>query len=217
MPRNGRRYRLVLYTFMLDRWWRFALGIGIALTLLVAGLGALPGALPKYHFLWVADWILWVAGGVGVVFILLGVFLILIRKSAYVQPFENHLRLATPFLRMNISYRRIRQASSVEMQRLFPIERYKGIKRRVLRPFANKTAILLDMNGWPMPHWILNLFLSPFFFPDRTSRLALLVPDWMEFSTDMESFRGVWLDSQRQTVNSPQSDLLHNILKSKKR
>jgi hypothetical protein len=217
MPRNGRRHRLILYTFMLDRWWRFALGIGIAFTLLVAWLGILPGALPKYHFLWVSDWVLWVAGGVGVAFILLGIFLILIRKSAYVQPFENHLLLATPILRMNISYRRIRQASSVEMQRIFPVEKYKGIKRRLLRPFAKKTAILLDLNGWPMPRWVLNLFLSPFFFPDRTARLAILVPDWMEFSTDMESFRGVWLDSQRQVTSSPQSDLLRNILKSRKR
>jgi len=147
----------------------------------------------------------------------MSLFLITIRKSAYVQPFPNHLRLVTPLLRMDIAYRRIRQATSVEMQRLFPIERSKGIKRSMLRHFAKNTAILLDMQGWPMPRWLLNLFLSPLFFPDKSSRLALLVPDWMAFSTDMESFRGTWLDSQRQPGASPQSDLLHSLSQPKRR
>jgi hypothetical protein len=211
MARNGYRHRLVLYTFMIDRWWKLTLGIGIALILLAAGLGGLPSVLPGYRFLWVDDMVLWVAGGAGAAAILLTFFLIAIRKSAYVQPFPTHLRLVTPFLRMNISYRRIRQASTSEIQRLFPVERSKGVRRRLLRKFATQTAIVLVMQGWPLPRWALGMFLSPFFFPDKSSRLALLVPDWMAFSTDMESFRGTWLDNQRQQAQSPQNQLFQNI------
>ncbi len=82
------------------------------------------------------------------------------------------------------------------MQHLFPVSRYKGLRQRLLRPLANETAIVLDLKGWPLPRWMLNLFLSPFFFPDKSARLALLVPKWMDFSMDMDNFRSNWIDSQ---------------------
>jgi hypothetical protein len=216
MPRSGHRHHLVLYTYMLNRWWKSIFGLGVVLLMLAAGLGGLPGILPQNHFLVVSDTALWVVGGTGAYAILLAFILIVIRKSAYVQPFDSYLRLATPFLHMNIGYRRIRKATSVDMQHLFHIERFKGWRRKLLLPLAGQTAIVLDMTGWPLPRWTLRLFLSPFFFPDNTPRLALLVPRWMEFSNEMESFRGAWLESQRQTSNTPQSDLLASISRSRR-
>lgn len=216
MPRSGRRYHLVLYAYMLNRWWKYLAWIGFFLLVLAGGLGWLPVALPQYHFLWISDSILWVVAGAGGYAILLAIFLITIRKLAYVQPFSSYLRLVTPFLRMNISYRRIRQASSVEMQRVFPLDRAKGFKRKLLAPLAGQTAIVLEMTGWPLPRWALGMFLSPFFFPDKTSRLALLVPKWMEFSTEMESFRGTWLESLRQPGGTSRSDLLTSLSRSKR-
>jgi hypothetical protein len=85
-----------------------------------------------------------------------------------------------------------------------------------MRPLAGQTAIVLEMHGWPLPRWVLNLFLSPFFFPDNTTRLALLVPQWMEFSLEMESFRSTWLDSQRVPDSTPQSALLASFSYSKR-
>ena len=38
MPRSGHRHHLVLYTYMLNRWWKAILGIGIVLLVLAAGL-----------------------------------------------------------------------------------------------------------------------------------------------------------------------------------
>jgi hypothetical protein len=216
MPRSGRRHCLVLYTYMLDRWWKSTLRIGILLLALAIALWFLPIQLPQYHFLWVSDLTLGLIAGAGAYAIILSVLLIFLRKSAYVQPFPAYLLLITPFLRLNISYRRILQASSVEMQHLFSFGRNKGLRKRLLRPLASQTAILLEMRGWPLPRWFLSLFLSPFFFPDRTPRMALLVPNWMDFSVDMENFRSTWLESLRQTGNSPQSDILASIKKAKK-
>jgi len=216
MPHNGHRHRLVLYTYMLKHWWKYTLWIGIILLALAAGLRILPPRLPQYHFLWESDMTLWAVAGAGGYAVLLSVFLIIISKSAYVQPIVTHLRLNTPFLRMNISYRRIRRASSVEMQHLFPIDRYKGWRRRLLRPLARQTAIVLEMDGWPLPRWVLSLFLSPFFFPDKTSRLALVVPMWMEFSMEMENFRSTWLDSLHEPDSNPQSALLASLSNSKR-
>jgi len=211
MPHIGRRHRLVLYTYTLNRWWRPILAIGLVLMILVAALAWLPSVVPQYTPLQVAGRILWLAGGVGAFAIFLAFFLVTIRKSAYVQPFEDHLRLVTPFLRMNISYRRIIQASSTEMGRLFPLEGLKGQKRAFILPISGLTAIVLELKGWLLPRWALNLFLSPFFFPDRTARLVLLVPDWIKFSTELDSFRSAWLDSIQHPDGTPQSDLLASL------
>ena len=215
MQKSGHRHVLVLYGHTLDRWWKFILAIGAVLLVLAGSLGGLPLLLPQAHFLWIPDWVLWVAGGVGGLTVLLAVLVRTLRKAAYVQPFETHLRLATPFLRMNISYRRMRQTGTAEFGRLFPLSNFKGRKRALLRPLIRETAIVLDLTGWPLPRSVLRFFLSPLFFPDRTPRLALLVPDWMDFSTEMESFRGTWQDSLRQAPSNPRGAALSSLSKKK--
>ncbi len=211
MPTSGRRHRLILYTYTLDRWWRMTLAIGIVLLALVAALTWLPSVLPQYTPSRVADWLIWLAGGVGVFAVVLAVLLAVIRWSAYVQPFDDHLRLATPFLRMDISYRRLIKASSAEMGQLFPPGGFRGLSRDYFRPLSMHTAIVLEMKGWPLSRGTLGLFLSPFFFPGKTSRLALLVPDWIQFSNELESYRSVWLDSLHHPASASQSDLIASL------
>jgi hypothetical protein len=215
MSRSGRRHRLILYTYMLNRWWRLTLGIGVVLLALVAALTGLPGIAPQLNIPAISDSILWLTGAVGAFSIFLTFFLIGIRKSAYVQPFDTHLRLITPFLRLNISYRRFRQTNTAEMRKLYPPEKYKGYNRQLLRRLAKNTAIVLDLNGWPIERWALGLFLSPFFFPDKSPRLALIVPDWISFSNEMESFRGAFQDSARPSVSDPQADVLSSMFRHK--
>ena len=216
MPGRGRRYLLALYPYLLDRWWRLTLWIGAILLVLAAGLAVLPILLPQIPFLWTPDWLLWALAGAGAYALILSIFLISIRKLAYLQTFPDHLRLVTPFLRLNISYRRILQASSVDMQHLFPIEKSRGWRRKFLGPMGGRTAIVLEMRGWPLPRWLLRLFLSPFFFPDKSPRLALLVPKWMEFSTELETARSIWLESQRRPVIAPQTAVLNSFSRSRK-
>lgn len=211
MAPKGQRHRLIMYTYVLDHYWRATLGIGVVLLALVAAVAWLPSVLPDYTPPQIADRMLRLTGGVGVFAICVGVFLVILRKSAYVQPCANHLRLVTPFLRMNISYQRLIHASSADMGRLFLLEQLKGQKRAYLRPIAKQTAILLELKGWPLPRWALNLFLSPLFFPDKTARLALLVPDWIGFGNELESFRSVWSDSLHRPASTPQSDLLASL------
>jgi hypothetical protein len=215
MPANGLRHRLVMYSFILNRWWKYTLGIGAILLTLAAGLAMLPVSLIQNHFLLLSDRILWVVTGAGVYALMLSIFIFAIRNMAYAQACASHLRLVTPFLRLDISYRRILKTSSVEMQHLFSFGRYKDWRHNLLRPIANETAIVLDLKGWPLPRWVLGLFLSPFFFPGKNTFLALLVPKWMDFSMEMDSFRSKWLNSMHAVGTTPQSDLLQSISRSK--
>lgn len=211
MPLRGQRHRLILYTYILNRFWRRTFVIGIVLLGLVAALTWLPSVLPQYKPPQIDERILRLAGGVGAFAIFLAIFLVAVRKSAYVQPFDNHLRLVTPFLRMNISYRRFIQTYSAKMGRLFPLEHLKGQKRAFMTPLTDYSVLVLELKGWPLPRWALKLYLSPFFFPDTTSRLALLVPDWIRFSAELETFRSAWIDSLRHLPGTPQSDLLATL------
>jgi hypothetical protein len=217
MAKGGTRHTLVIYRFMLDRWWRAILLTGIMLLVLAAGLGGLPVILPQYQFMWVSDWKLWLLAGAGGFAVLFSIFLMIMRKNAYVQPFENHLRLSTPFLRLNIAYRRIKRTSTAELQQLFPPNRSSKWQKELLRPLATRTVVVLDLAGFPISRSILLLFLSPIFFPDKSPKLALVVPDWIKFSTELESKRGAIKDRQHQPVDeNPRSRLLTDLKKTKR-
>ena len=214
MPSAGRRHRLVLYTYMLNRWWPAVLWIGVVLLVMTAALGGIPLYFPQFPVVWVSDWNLYVAGAAGGMAVLGAIFLVAVRKSAYVQPFNGHLRLVTPFLRLNISYRRIRRTYTAEMQQLFPPNRFKGLKRELVRPLARETLVILEMNQLPLNRIALRLFLSPFFFPNKTARLALLVPDWMAFSTELDSFHSNFQDGLRQKAQTGPGNARSNLLNS---
>ena len=211
MARNGRRHRLVLYTYVLNRLWKYTLGIGIAVLALTAALALLPIQLPQYHILWVSDWILRVAAGAGVYAVMLSLLFIGISKLAYVQPSANNLRLITPFLRVWISYRRILksfQCGSAAFVPLRPLPRlatkFPAVSGERYRHRAGPARLAAPAPG-------AEVVPGPLLLSGQVPRLALLVPKWMDFSMDLENFRSIWLESQQLSRKTPQSDLLASI------
>jgi hypothetical protein len=183
MAKAGRRYPLVIYTRMIDRWWPAIFLIGLALI----GL-----AWPFYSDLYTRltePWRWMTLAGLGTAVALISLIMLAMRKSAYVRPFSDHLLLATPFLRMNISYRRIQRTTTVTMATLFPPKSTRGMRRDIIEPIAGMTAVVIDLNSYPISRSILKFFLSPFFFKDKTPHLVILVQNWMGFSTEIESLR----------------------------
>jgi hypothetical protein len=211
MPSAGRRHRLILYTYIIDLFWRSIFAVGIALLVLVAAYTWLPAIFPQYTLPQVTGLILWLTAGVGAFAILIAFFLLVVRKSAYVQPCDTHLRLVTPFVRMTFPYDLFLKTSSIEMLALFSLKDLKGQTRTVFRKMAGRTAVVLELKNWPLPRRVIEQFLYPLFFPDQTSRLALIVPDWMRFSTELESFRSTWLETIHHPAITPHAELLASI------
>jgi len=106
-----------------------------------------------------------------------------------VQPFPEYLKLVTPFMRLNISYKRIRKTTTTEMHYLFPFKGLSGWMQDIFEPLAGKTAMVIELNGYPISPVMLRFFLSRFFFKDKTPHLVILVKDWMRFSSELESMR----------------------------
>jgi hypothetical protein len=182
MARAGHKYPLVVYRHMLNRWWPAMIAMGL-------GMFALAYAEyldPMAQFL---SWRWQILAGVGILAILVGFFLLVIKQIAYVQPLPGHLKLVTPFMRINISYKRFKKTTTTEMRYLFPHKSLSGWMQDIFAPLATKTAMVIDLNGYPISPFILRLFLSRFFFKDKTPHLVILVNDWMRFSAELESMR----------------------------
>jgi len=120
------------------------------------------------------------------------------RRMAYVQPRRDHVRLVTPFLRTNISYRRVIATHPAEFAQLYPPQEATWAQRRLLEPLYARTAIVLELSSYPLPPVLLRFFLAPQMFYRRGKGVVLLVPDWMAFSNEIDSLIGAWQQLQKQ-------------------
>jgi len=182
MAKAGRRHHLVIYSHMLDRWWPATFTLSLALFGVAWGLSRLPSGE-------VQPYLINVTLGLGGLVFIFTFFLFIIRKAAYVQAFPTHLRLVTPFLRINISYKRFRGTTTSEMRALFPPASLSGWRREIIGPLSSMTAIVINLNGYPVSSTLLRWFLSPFFFKDKTPHIVILVKDWLRFSAELDSMR----------------------------
>jgi hypothetical protein len=180
--RVGKRYNLIVYTHMMDRWWPAVFTLGLA----TCGL-AWAFSLTIYGEYEPWRWTTLMV--IGVIVAAFGLLMLAFRKGAYVQPLDGHLRLATPFLRLSISYKRLRRATTAQMGVLFPPKSMSNWRYEIMEPLAPRTAVIIELNGFPTTQTVLKFFLSPFFFKDQTAHFVLLVDDWIGFSTELESFR----------------------------
>ena len=119
----------------------------------------------------------------------LGLFFLILRHFAYVRVFPTYLKLVTPFFRVNISYKRIRKTTATEMRHLFPPRSLSGWMQDILAPLASLTAMVIEFNSFPVSPSVMRLFLSRFFFKDKTPHIVILVTEWMLFSAELESMR----------------------------
>jgi hypothetical protein len=181
MPRRH-KYPLIVYQHMLNRWWpaMIALGLGMFALAYSEYIGPLARFLP---------WRWQLPTAVGVMAILVGLFFIIIKRFAYIQVFPTYLKLATPFLRLKISFKRLTHTTATEMRLLFPPKSMSWWVREIFAPLSPLTAIVIDLHSYPVSPRIMHLFLSRFFFKDKTPHLVILVKDWMLFSTELESMR----------------------------
>jgi hypothetical protein len=187
MARAGRRFPLVIYRETINRWWpeTFVLSLFLLFVTWLAYRDPLGQVQP-----WRWKGVLYMGG----VTFLFSIMLLVMRSAAYVQTFPTYLKLVTPFLRLNISYKRLRRYTTAEMRTLFPPDKMRGWKRDLIAPLGGRTAVVLELNGWPIQPKLLRVFLfrvslSPFFFKDKTPHFVILVNDWMRFSMELESMR----------------------------
>lgn len=197
MPRKPKRYPLPLYERMLKRW----ISATFWLAVFVTGFGAAAWFFAPQ----LSDFNVYLLLGAGGVAFLITLILFLIRKSAYLQLHPDTLRIVTPFMRVKVGYKRIQRTYTADMNNLFPSKKVRGMRREIIAPFMKHTAIVLNLSSYPKAAWVLHAFLSYFFFipKDKSPHFILLVDDWLDFSTDLESSRAAAIQYRPPQQQSP--------------
>ena len=207
MARGGTKFPLVVYQHLLNRWWTPMIALGLGMFGIAYGqyMEPLGPFLPM-------RWIPLVV--IGVLAISVGIFFLIIKQIAYVQAFPGYLKFVTPFMRLNISYKRIHKTLTTEMRLLFPPKSMSGWMRDIFAPLASQTALIIELKGYPISPVILRMFLSRFFFKDKTPHFVILVKDWMKFSSELDSMKsGIDLNPPRE--RKPQSNSILSRLPKK--
>lgn len=126
----------------------------------------------------------------------------LARFLAYVQARQSFLVIATPFLRLKVSYQRVRSVRTALLQQLFPGGKLSWSQRHYLGPYLGETVLVVETRGFPLSRAILRLFLPSAMFDPTTQGLILWVADWMRLSTEIDTLRGAWLEKQGEKRRS---------------
>jgi len=197
-PKKGVRHPLLLYRRTMDRVGEYTLILAIFL--------GVAGGWPLLKETWIFGyssnlWLLVTA----LLSFAISVFAYLTRLASYVQVTNSTLNVVTPFIRLKISYRRIQSVHPVLVQQLFPPETLTWAQRSYLSAFTGKTALLAELRGYPISPVILRLFWTPQMFSPQSPGLVLLVSDWMQLSTEFDSFYGSWLQTQGSRPPSGQT------------
>jgi len=188
-PRAGGRHPLLFYRRTMDRIWKITLALGI----LLIAVSAFSLLRPIQRFGMSSDAWLFVTAAVSLA---LSIFAFFARFLAYVQAQPDSLKIVTPFLRFHVSYKRMRSVRPTLTQQMFPPEKSSWSQRSFLEPFYGKTVLVVELKGFPISPGLLKLFLPDSMFARTTTGLVLMVPDWMQLSTDIDTFRGVWLQKE---------------------
>lgn len=197
---SGDRHVLLFFRRSADRLWKYTLLLG-----LVFGAVWFFPLLRETSLMGISSKTLLLVATVITLFI--AVFSFFSRNMSYVQAKSDCLRLVTPFLRLNISYRRMRTAYPVLLQQLFPMDTASWAQRQYLEPFYGKTVIVIEIKGYPLPLPLLKLFLPAQMFSPRTEGLVLAVTDWMKFSTELDTIHGNWMQEQKNKSRPPSGTL----------
>ena len=194
----GSRHPLLFYRRTMDRLWKITLLLGLFMLAVWGWTIYRPSSVLSSSGVWML--------GGAIAALALTAFAFFARYMAYVQAHAQYLKVVTPFLRMNVSYRRFRSVYPVLVQQLFPPKDSKRSQQNFLEPFYGKTAVVVDLRGYPLNPTLLKLFLPSQMFSPRTTGLVFVVSDWMGFSTELDSLQGSWLQQRQTSSRMPSSD-----------
>jgi len=181
--KRGKRFRLLIYERMWQRWaW--------PCVLIVLASAALWRFAPRISTIHPSLRILAIIPALVCLVIL--VYAYLARRLAWIQCRSGHLRIQTPIYPLAISYSRIKGARPKTLGQVFDPTAQKAAQRNWLRPYWHKTVLVVELSKYPVSKKWLRLWFSPYLLPPHVTGFVFLVEDWMALSRQLEDYRANW-------------------------
>ena len=117
----------------------------------------------------------------------------LLRRAAITCQ-RGHFTLRAPLYPLAFSYRRIKIIRPVEFSVIFPPLEEKHARWRLYRKLWGKTAVVIDLKGYPLSSLWLRLWFSHYLFHPQETALVLVVDDWMGLTRELEIQRTAQLN-----------------------
>ena len=138
-------------------------------------------------------WLLFRAGAVFAVFGLARFLLTwAISRTAYVQCTPRNVKIQTPFMSVVFSYKRITGSRPTNLRDVFPPEKQKGARRKMLGEVWGQTVIVVDLKSYPMSKSFLRTMMGPYLLTPQGTGFVFLVQDWMGLSRQLSDYQEQW-------------------------
>ncbi len=195
-----KRYPLLLYR----EWMRpfivptfFVAAILIALWAVV-GTGWLPANVGISRS--AQDLLLLIAALVAV-----GLWLIvaLLPRASFVQCLPDYILLRVGFLRLIVSYSRVRTSRSVLHNQIYSPSSQPRSRRALAKRMALKQCVAIELTSYPMAFYLLRALTHPFLFLGEEPGFLLAVEDWMGLGRDLEEKHSAWLARRKDAGKQP--------------
>ncbi len=195
-----KRYSLLLYR----EWMRpfalpaFCLAVLLAGLWVVAYFGLLPAHMGVSRS--AQGLLLGIASLVAV-----GLWLIvsLLPRAAFVQCLPDYLFLRLGFLRLIVSYSRLRGCRSVQHAQIHHAASQPRSRRALAVRMAFKQCVAADMTSYPMAFFLLRALTHPFLYLGEEPGFLFAVDDWMGLGRDLEEKRSAWLARRKDAGKQP--------------
>jgi hypothetical protein len=196
----NKRYLLLLY----KEWMRsFSIPtLSIAIILIVLWAGALTGLLPEH--MGVARSAQTLLLGIAAL-VALGLWLIvaLLPRVAFVQCRPDYLMIRLGFLRLIVSYARVRTSRTVQHGQIHNPASQPRSRRALATRMALKQCVMLELTSYPMAFFLLRAMTHPFLFLGEEPGFLFAVDDWMGLGREVEEMHSAWLAKRKDAGKQP--------------
>jgi len=135
----------------------------------------------------------------------LGLWLIvaLLPRAAFVQCLPDYLLLRVGFLRLIVSYSRLRTSRTVQHGQIHSPSNQPPFRRALAKRMALLQSVEIDLTSYPMAFFLLRALTHPFLFKGEEPGFLFAVEDWMGLGRDLEEKHSAWL-ARRKDSDKPQ-------------
>jgi hypothetical protein len=198
MPAN-KRYPLLLYR----EWLRplSAPTLAIAVVLILFWVTAQAGLLPEHSGMSAPAQSPLLGMAAGIAFLS---WLVVARlpHTAYVQCLPEYLLLHFAFLRLVVSYSRVRTTRSVLHGQVHPPASQPRSRRALAARLAGKQCVAIELMSYPKAFFLLRAQTHPFLFLGEQPGFLFAVEDWMGLDREVQAMNAE-LVARRKDAGKP--------------